>query len=376
MLRHIREPLRYKPYRLVVLGAAFLLTSCGVPSPARPTLNSLSVRSAFPEVREATIHPAGRLANLPISTIVQALGPGSAVFSVLADPADPSRWMPGLYELNFQTGHSTQLLRLTSREEIKRAAISGSWVAFELSSPKGSALKLLNTTSHHCVTIFRPISPWSAVGEPMGLSFHDGSLYWVSNMTGPQGLVSRLYQYHLPSQRLTTPLTVSSNAMRRFVVAATPSANGLWLSVNEDTHATQTTTQGELWFWSYAHRRVTQRVSVPHAPVDLYGATDHNVIFSGNVTPLPASRRNPEPFPLYALNWSEHRVEQLTRRSNPGGQATVSPPYVSVNGLGLTSAVVNLQTMRAITLPTPRAAIGPGWLVWQSAHTLSWAPYP
>ncbi len=316
------------------------------------------------------------LAGLPTGTHVESVNASGILLGVFPMANAQSKiWHDGLYLVNATTGQVRNVASFSANLQANVADVSGSWLVYE----PGSAIK----NGYHAIMAknIQTGAQWTAMtlpgnvysaGDIKGLTIRGHWAYWLANLLGPNGLTSTVYAYNLQNRQLHQLLHVGTHSNNRMFFTMAPAPGGLWISVNNSGDLHLANVNGSLWYWSFQQGRVTQRIPVWHAPTLLYGATRNLVIFSGNYRMVPSSFTNPGPYPVYAADAQTRTVYQLTSRINPGGAATISGPYLTVNGLGMVGALIDWNQKTRVTLPDPQAAVGGQTLVLQSAGDISW----
>lgn len=362
---------------------ALFLSACGITEAAPPPQ---SLPHYFPVSRlvsrltKVGFQPSQpgwhTLSRLPLDATVDSVTTDGILVTTLH--GSPPGWQSGLYWIHPSTGQVTPEVWFGPGQQADVVAMSQSWLVYEIGRTRQGGYSIV-MAKNLATGVSWPILTLSptvySAGNIRGLVIRGNRAYWLSNVVGPEGLESRLYVYDFKARalRVLEQVRAKTDGLMFFDMVAAP--HGLWISVNNSGNA-GSAVNGSLWYWSLEQNRITRKIPVWHSPTLLYGASDNTVIFSANYRPAPTSRANPAPYPLYADDWTTGRVYQLTSGVNPGGAASVDGPNVTVNGLGIESAMINLQHLTITFLPVPRAMVGGHWLVLQGPHSISWGPLP
>lgn len=310
------------------------------------------------------------LKGTPLGATVESATPQALLLAVF--PTNTTRtWPTGLYDVRATTGRATRVADL----EADAAALNGSWLVYEpVLNPltKTQSVLARNLKTGDTWPVMRFSAQQTGAGNVKGLTIEGHQAYWLSNVMGPDGMTSTVYDYNLATRHLDVLLRASTRGTNRMFFALTSDETGLWVSVNNSGNLSLNTVSGSLWHWSFARHRVTMRVPVPHAPSTLDGASDGAVLFSADYQERPPSPFNPAPYPVYLALPDRHTVLKLTSRVNPGGSASIEGSSVVVDGMGLQSRLLNWETGVEVSLPVPSAEVCGGWLIEHRAHRLLW----
>jgi hypothetical protein len=312
------------------------------------------------------------LKKVPIDAQVQEVTANVALIDVFPPANGP--WPAGLDLLNLETGKVKDVVHVPTGQEAFPAAILGNWVVYENGRAGSGGYRTIvakNMASGKSRPIFELPRLIYSAGSVQGLTIHGGRAYWLSNLVTPRGLVSRVYSDDLQTGHLKVLAQVNDSRQHRLMLAMAAAPNGLWVSVSA-TGAAAAHHPGALWYLPWSGSGIGKQVIVWHAPTLLYGATNSAVIFSADYSPVPSSSVNPPPFPVYAADVAVRRVFQLTPRFSPGRVGSVAGSWVSIDAIGDQSIIVNLKTMRDMTLPLPQAVVGTNWVVLRGPNMITW----
>lgn len=363
-------------------GLTLMLSACGL---SASTASASPVPQAYPPVQNLVgklrpsttrLGPWHTLTNLPLNTVVEGVTSHYLLLSVFPDPTNG--WQERVYAVNLSTGKKRTILHLPVEYEASALALSGDWLVYADSlAMNGSyrSMKAINLTSHHTINLLTLPQGSYSVGNVKGLSVVGHMVYWLSTILTPAGLVSRVYADNLSTHHRAVVAWANQSSENNLFRSMVAGPQGLWISVAQNTNIKNDST-GALWFWSFKRHQVTQRIPVFHALTTLYGAVARTVLFSGDYRAAKTSTANPGPFPVYALNVARGRNEQLTSSVNPGGIGAIDGPWVTVDGLGDHSQLMNLSNHTILSLPFPQSTVGGGWLVVRTAHRLEWQRLP
>lgn len=328
--------------------------------------HSFPVHAILPALKRMRFSSRGWRSLQHISVDAQIIQVSAQGILLSEFPQPSNGFRQRLIWVDAVSGRVSHLVAFPLGEEARAAVVSGHFLVYAEGAFKNGTYHFVsveNLASHRTYRVTAVPAASYSVGPLQGLAIQRQTVYWLSTLLTPEGLVSRIYQENLTSRTSKIIVSDSQSVSGSLVVGMSVAPRGLWMSVAAKTG-------GSLWYWSYRAHRIVRRIAVPQVPHWLYGANASAVVLSTDYSARPIETG--VPYPVYAVEPQQRVAVQLTTAADPGGESSVSGNWVAIDGLGIHSELLNLKTKRFATFGVPEAVVGGGWIVLRSQDGIRW----
>lgn len=286
----------------------------------------------------------------------------------------PGSRPPGVYLINPSTSVVTQMVSFPHNVQSNGDAAGDGWVVWEKGTGAASdanwTLYAQRVGSHTARLIFSQPSGYFAVRDTVDLTINGDRVFWLSALQSRAGeQVTRVYEYNLATNTLTTVLQASS-ATGRLIVSIAVVGSDLIFSTANSGNPYNTSAPGSIMSFNLNTGRVLDLLDLQFSPT-FVTATGRTLVFVFNSSGSPNSAANTAPYPLVVYHLGEDKVTQVTVPGDFPEFPEASGQFVTWWNVGQASTLLDLSDGDVFPIPG-RSFVSGDLLAWGTGDGVSW----